>query len=201
MAEISQLRETLIPSRYNNADRYPYLQPYFESAQNFDVLYLSVNYADLALISSDWAPIVIAIEATIKANAYKWEKLYKTTLLEYNPIWNVDGTEVEEHEIGERKTTSNYDDTRSEGTTSQVPDDMTSEKEVGKNVTTIDAHEDVVTEASAYDKITKTRSGNIGVTKTQDMIKDERGVAVFNYVDIVITDIINTITLPFYVED
>lgn len=201
LTKLREWEETLIPSRYNDTEHYEYLQPYFENAQQFDTLYMLVSLPTLPLVSDDMGDLMHCIEATIAANRYKWEKLYKTTLLVYNPIWNVDGTEIEEHEIGERKITNNYDKSKSTGTSSQVPDDMAVEKEVAKNVSEMDAREDVVTEAEAYDKITRTRSGNIGVTKTQDMIRDEREIAAFNYIDVVVKDVINAITYPYFSED
>lgn len=178
-----------------------WLTPYFEAAEDYDLEYAGIVFPNLAIVSNDIVIVDALVRTCVRANAYKWEKLYKTTLLEYNPIWNVDGTEIEEHEIGERKTTNNYDNSKSTATASQVPDDMTSEKEVAKNVSEMDAREDVVTEAEAFDKITRTRSGNIGVTKTQDMINDERDVADFNYIKVIMTDVINAISYPYYVED
>lgn len=196
--ELKEQEKTLIPNSFSDME---WLTPYFEAAEDYDLEYGGVVFPNLALVSHDIIIVDALVRTCVRANAYKWEKLYKTTLLAYNPIWNVDGTEIEEHEIGERKTTNNYDSSKSTATASQVPDDMTSEKEVAKNISEMDAREDVVTEASAFDKITRTRSGNIGVTKTQDMINDERDVANFNYIKVVMNDVINAISYPYYVED
>lgn len=188
---------TLIPNSFTDE----WLEPYFEAAVDYDMEYLGIKFSNLALISDDVIIINALVRNAVRMNAYKWEKLYKTTLLEYNPIWNVDGTETETHDIGQRETTNNYGENKSSGKSSQVPDDMTTEKEVASSESTINAREDKSTEASTKDVITRVRSGNIGVTKTQDMIKDERGVAVFNYLDIVLTDVVNAITYPYFVED
>ena len=177
------------------------MAPYFEAPNDYDIEYGLIQFPGLALVSNDIVIVDALVRNCVRSNAYKWEKLYKTTLLEYNPIWNVDGTETETHDIGARKTTNNYDNTKSTGTASQVPDDMTTEKEVAKNVSEMDAREDTVSEDSTQDVITRVRSGNIGVTKTQDMIKDERDVANFNYIKIVMTDVINSISYPYFVED
>lgn len=196
--ELKEQEKTLIPNSFSDME---WLTPYFEAPEDYDLEYGGVVFPNLALVSHDIIIVDALVRTCVRSNAYKWEKLYKTTLLEYNPIWNVDGTEIEEHEIGERKTTNNYDNSKSTATASQVPDDMATEKEVAKNVSEMDAREDVVTEAEAFDKITRTRSGNIGVTKTQDMINDEREVANFNYIKVVMTDVINAISYPYYMED
>lgn len=191
-------QKNLIPNSFDDLE---YLAPYFEAPNDYDIEYGLIQFPGLALVSNDIVIVDALVRNCVRSNAYKWEKLYKTTLLEYNPIWNVDGTETETHDIGARKTTNNYDYTKSTGTASQVPDDMTTEKEVAKNVSEMDAREDTVSEESAQDVITRVRSGNIGVTKTQDMIKDERDVANFNYIKIVMTDVINSISYPYFVED
>lgn len=196
--KLKEQEKTLIPNSFSDME---WLTPYFEAAEDYDLEYAGVVFPNLAIVSNDIIIVDALVRTCVRSNAYKWEKLYKTTLLVYNPIWNVDGTETEEHEIGERKTTNNYDKSKSTGTSSQVPDDMTVEKEVAKNVSEMDAREDVTTEAEAFDKITRTRSGNIGVTKTQDMISDERDIAAFNYIDVVIKDVINAITYPYFSED
>lgn len=127
--------------------------------------------------------------------------MYNTTILEYNPIWNVDGTETETHVLGATELQKQYGTSTSTAKASQVPDDMTTEKEVGKSETQRDAYTDKEISASHTDSITRVRSGNIGVTKTQDMINDEREVAKFNFIDIVMRDVINAISYPFFMED
>ena len=196
--KLKEQEKTLIPNSFSDME---WLTPYFEAAEDYDLEYAGVVFPNLAIVSNDIIIVDALVRTCVRSNAYKWEKLYKTTLLEYNPIWNVDGTETETHDIGARKTTSNYDNSKSTATASQVPDDMTTEKEVAKNVSEMDAREDVVDEASTQDVITRVRSGNIGVTKTQDMINDERDVADFNYIKVIMTDVINAISYPYYVED
>lgn len=196
--ELKEKEKTLIPNSFSDME---WLTPYFEAAEDYDLEYGGVVFPNLALVSHDIIIVDALVRTCVRSNAYKWEKLYKTTLLEYNPIWNVDGTETETHDIGARKTTNNYDNSKSTATASQVPDDMTTEKEVAKNVSEMDARQDTVDEDAAKDVITRVRSGNIGVTKTQDMINDEREVANFNYIKVVMTDVINAISYPYFMEE
>ena len=73
-----------------------------------------------------------------------------------------------------------------------------------------DAHEDTLTKGAhkdshdedAYkDVITTERTGNIGVTSTQELIQKEREVADFNFLDVLMCDIIDIITEPYFEED
>ena len=86
--------------------------------------------------------------------------MYKTTVLEYNPIWNKDGTITEE-----TVTSGNNKDIASvKGFNSD------SWAEAGRNEGS----------AAGSSLITRKESGNIGVTTTQQMIKEERDVSEFN---------------------
>lgn len=73
-----------------------------------------------------------------------------------------------------------------------------------------DAHEDTLTKGAhkdshdedAYkDTITTTRTGNIGVTSSQQLLKEEREVADFNFLNVLMCDIIDMITDPYFEED
>lgn len=95
-----------------------------------------------------------------RANKEVFEKMYKTTVLEYNPIWNKDGTITEE-----TLTSGNNKDIASvKGFNSD------SWAEAGRNEGS----------AAGSSLVTRKESGNIGVTTTQQMIKEEREVSEFN---------------------
>lgn len=190
-------QKNLIPNSFNDLE---YLAPYFAAPSDYDIEYGLIRFPGLALVSNDIVIVDALVRNCVRSNAYKWEKLYNTTLLEYNPIWNVDGTETETHDIGRVHTKNDYGNSSSTATASQVPDDMTTEKEVGKSETVRNAYSDEETTDSRQDVITRVRSGNIGVTKTQDMINDERKVAEFNYIKIIMTDLINSISYPYFEE-
>ena len=140
-------------------------------------------------------------DAIVATHLDAWARLYYALSLQYNPIWNVDGSTVKtfsEHEttdsIGERERTDSYgEDQTTDGQrtdtskTYAVAYDSATEKESGKvedvtgqKITTRSSHEDTHTDAAAEDvhtsgehTETEVRSGNIGVTMTQQLLNAE----------------------------
>ena len=152
--------------------------------------------------------------------ANKWTKLYETTVLEYNPIWNVDGTETtttsaqhskttdKDHpytfktntSLGQRKTTNEkkefpYDsDTGKPTETTTVTTPAVTDSRTDTNPEKVSDHE---TNTDQY-TVTHERHGNIGVTMTQDLIKKEREVSEFLLYEVVLPDVVNFLTTPIY---
>lgn len=152
--------------------------------------------------------------------AGKWTKLYETTVLEYNPIWNVDGTEttttaaqhtlttdtnhantvVTSTELGRRSTTRErkefpYDSDTGNPTESEtVTEAPATDTRTDTNPETVSDHE---TNTDQY-TVTHERHGNIGVTMTQDMIRKEREVSEFLLYEVVLPDVANFLTIPIY---
>ena len=152
--------------------------------------------------------------------ANKWSKLYETTVLEYNPIWNVDGTEttttaaqhtittdtnhantvVTSTELGRRSTTRErkeypYDSDNGKPTESEtVTENPATDTRTDTNPETVSDHE---TNTDQY-TVTHERHGNIGVTMTQDLIKKEREVSEFLLYEVVLPDVANFLTIPIY---
>lgn len=152
--------------------------------------------------------------------ANKWTKLYETTVLEYNPIWNVDGTEttttasqhtittdtthantfVTSTELGRRSTTRErkefpYDsDTGSPTESETVTEDPATDTRTDTHPETVSDHE---TNTDQY-TVTHERHGNIGVTMTQDLIRKEREVSEFLLYEVVLPDVANFLTIPIY---
>ena len=152
--------------------------------------------------------------------ANKWTKLYETTVLEYNPIWNVDGTEttttaaqhtlttdtahantvVTSTALGRRSTTRErkeypYDSDDGKPTESEtVTEDPATDTRTDTNPETVSDHE---TNTDQY-TVTHERHGNIGVTMTQDLIKKEREVSEFLLYEVVLPDVANFLTIPIY---
>ena len=48
--------------------------------------------------------------------------------------------------------------------------------------------------------VTSTRQGNIGVTKTQELLQSQRDIAMFDFLDTVMKECIDAITIPIFVE-
>lgn len=174
-----------------------------------------------------------------KAEQWTWQKLYATTQLDYNPIWNKDGT-VSETEtitdtIDETRTDNLSDATTGEdvvttdnnltmtrsGSQTQTYGKTDTMKVAGYDSNTLNNREQTgasgsdtvtynniadtpdgdITDTTEYGKTethtgtqkqegenvhereyTRTETGNIGVTTTQQMIKEEREVAMFSII-------------------
>lgn len=101
-----------------------------------------------------------AITFWSEANMENFQKMADTMNLEYNPIWNKDGTITEE-----TTTRGNNSDIASvKGFNSD------SWAEAGRNEGS----------AAGSSLVTRRESGNIGVTTTQQMIKEEREISEFS---------------------
>ena len=114
-----------------------------------------------------------------------WEKLAAVQDLEYNPIWNVDGTVTHEGSDSDSRT---YGRERSEDITRDTDTETIGQisadnSESWSNDTKTNTEEDETigtaetiadTEnRSGSDAWTETRTGNIGVTTTQKMLNEE----------------------------
>lgn len=159
--------------------------------------------AELSLVYTEPVFMRRAIKQWSDKEQKIWEKLWATENLEYNPIWNVDGT-VTEFETIERDKTNDIDRTTSTGEmTSDDVDQTTTDSVTGYNSTSwqdhtksvIDSDRDISRSVSGSDNVDESesedserslvtkRTGNIGVTTTQQMIREEREVAQFNTID------------------
>lgn len=110
--------------------------------------------AELELLYPSYNLMKIAIANWTKVEAKIWEKLWATENLEYNPIWNVDGKVIEKGNAGSIGSTKGYNETN-----------------------WLDN-----SKLAANDERETIRTGNIGVTTTQQMIREEREVAEYSTV-------------------
>ena len=215
---LASLTETFIPSDYSTKD---YLKEYFDNAITYDTQ-TQQNFSSLLLLNDDFSITKKLIMASVVANDYKWKKLYETTVLTYNPIWNVDGTETRTMQYGEHVTTQNNGErietmvngerqNTSNQKLSSYPFDTgtkTATEETDESVInaqstdtrTNNAVVDSTTSNTHTDTETLTRSGNIGVTSTQKLINEERQVAMFQFINSVLLDIVTDITIPVWEE-
>lgn len=159
--------------------------------------------AELSLVYTEPVFMRRAIKQWSDKEQKIWKKLWATENLEYNPIWNVDGT-VTEFETIERDKTNDIDRTTSSGemTSDDVEQTTTdsvtgynstawqdhtksvvdSDRDISRSVTGSDNVDESESEDSERSLVTK-RTGNIGVTTTQQMIREEREIAQFNTID------------------
>ena len=118
--------------------------------------------AELEIVYPNIDIMKLAITTWSVANQYTWQKLYDTMVVEYNPIWNVDAT------VNIDRNTSG-----SGNATDAVK---------GFNSNTWAESEKTDTNSSAEEDVIERRTGNIGVTTTQQMLEQERKIAEFNMI-------------------
>lgn len=158
--------------------------------------------AELEVIYPDPNYMKKEIASWSRRRLHSWSKLFATTNLEYNPIWNKDGT-VTETETGsnsaERNTSgeasntgSNSHKVRGYNTASLVE----SENDTVENSGT--SSENVTDEASHTITRSRTEQGNIGVTTTQQMIKEEREISDFDIYQVIADDFKTRFTIMIY---
>lgn len=184
----------LIPSSYTGL----YLAPYMANPNNLDNYYLGVKYKTLEFAGDTMEDLTYLISSAISIYSYKWDKLYKTLSLEYDPIANVDAEIIETHDIASRHSSDTFGAQDGTSTSGQSPYDNDELRNVAKNHTTSEEFENSHDEDAYIDEITTTRKGNIGVTSTQQLIEAERNVAIFKYLDIVFKDLMDVIALPIF---
>lgn len=150
----------------------------------------------LEIIYPDPAFLKESIKWWSKANLLKWTKLHDTETIEYNPIWNVDGTEsesIERYKSEDRSSVRSRDegvtatDTSSlQGFNSNTFNGVT---QVGGSTTT-DDDETITQDNDESEAVTTTRrrTGNIGVTTTQHMLQEERDLADFSIYAVIASD-------------
>ena len=221
-----------------------YVEEYLENMTHIDTR-TKTKYGQLPLYYDNAEEITKMIQSVLFLNKYKYDGLYKTIKLEYNPIWNVEGTETTttthgatetsnvyadkettntqgERKATERRSVFPYDttlkeepeepDTITEGTETEEPDNVTETEETNKtpkeetdnttaevtDKTTEKGRTDKTTTGEYVDTMVLDRRGNIGVTSTQNLIGQERDIVNFVFWDIVISDVVKEITIPFY---
>lgn len=189
--------KTLIPSSRTEE----YLVDYKTNPTSVDLYYLGVKYGSLKTVTDDLTEFLSLVDVAFLKYDYKWAKLFETTQLEYNPLWNVDATIVETHDIDKRHiedTVGGADVTTENGA---APYDSETYHKANKSHTTSLEHTDEHDEDGYLDTITTTRSGNIGVTTAAQLIEGERKVADMSFLNILMTDIINVLTFPMFGGD
>ena len=127
----------------------------------FDTLGLSLVYP-----SAD--DLRQAITTWTETNFSVWVGLYQTMVLRYNPIWNKDGVITETH----NGSYSNHSDgTGTHNVTGYDSAQFSPDtQDIGNN------------NGNGSDEYTNTRTetGNIGITSTQELIERERNIAGFS---------------------
>lgn len=208
------MAQTFIPSQFAS---YECLGEYFKNSTALDYDYKQ-KFANLLLQEQDENAFMTRtfnkLQSVCIRKKYEWDTLYSSIIQEYNPIWNVDGTEKTEYsaekeinQIG--AATDIFTSGERIGTTTDfaIPYNGTEEKETGKATSQNTSYTDTNTKGTHTDTLDKnahtvtiTRQGNIGVTKTQELLQSQRDIAMFDFLDTVMKECIDAITIPIFVE-
>ena len=134
-----------------------------------------LNCAELEIVYSQIDTMKIAIKAWCTSEQRTWQKLYASMMEEYNPIWNVDANISQTENIGRDSTyTPNLTDKHSvQGFNSATWAEADKDDHTGS----------AANEEDVERTFTERRTGNIGVTATQDLIKKEREIAEFSIIE------------------
>lgn len=187
---------------------------------------LLMESAEMELLYNNVGFLKQAIGSWSKKNIDIWNRLYDTTQYEYNPIWNKDGhiVDTETRDLaGTNYHTDNLDRTDNlEDKETRDLDDTALNSVYGFNASTEAPADKVHTDYDGtdtfshtgtqdidrtYDENTTdtgtvtheiTEQGNIGVTSTQSLIKEQRDVVAFNVMDVIIKDFIQRFCLGVY---
>ena len=171
---------------------------------------LLADLAELEVIYPDPEIMKTIIEVWSKKQLPVWSKLMDTVNLEYNPIYNKDGY-YEETETRDLANTNRITDRISGSVTDEgsntisvsafnANDFQNREKDTIENERREEAENTSVSNGTDTGDITRERHeyGNIGVTTTQQMIKEEREVVQFNIVNYIIEDFKQRFCLMVY---
>lgn len=130
--------------------------------------------AELEVLLPDPDVMKQAITFWSRAQAAVWDKLWESTQFEYNPIWNKDGV-ISQTETRNLKATLDGTDT---------------DKRSAYNASSFQNQEQTIIDHDSTDtgtvKVVRREQGNIGITTTQQMIKEEREVSQFNMYDYIV---------------
>lgn len=193
--ELKAQNKTLIDTSVHTDD---YLEGY---GSDIDLMFLGIKFATLECVTEDLTELATLVNVAFKNYGYKWDKLYETTQLDYNPIWNYDGTTTTTESRGARSETDTTGQGHGVTENKTAPHDSSVPRNVTKSENTVDARTDGHTEAAYTDTITEVRGGNQGTTTTQQMIREEREISDFNLFDVIMCDIIDLITFPYFGEE
>ena len=174
------------------------------------------NYLENNTVSDD-NKITIA-QAIFSIYIKNWNALYKTLSLEYNPIENYSMTETENVQDSHKGTVESDTTDTSTNTENTIVNDtannqlwgfnstdsVNSDRQVGDTTRNVNdtrnaTHKNTDTETKdiTSDRTLK-RSGNIGVTTSQQMIESERQLWLWNFFESVFSDIDKILVLKIY---
>lgn len=141
--------------------------------------------AELEILYSDPDYLEESIGHWSAARLQSWEKMQAAITAEYNPIWNKDGTIRETYNYGAISTSGNSTDK-----VAGFNSDTTHNREQAESAARQEAHTDTTE---------RIEQGNIGVTKSQEMVNDEMMLRIrWNMISVIVSDFKNKFCLMVY---
>ena len=144
-----------------------------------DILWQCANL-EIGLPDPDILKSMIGVWST--KNAQAWQDLYDSTQFDYDPIANVDADERTTRNGKQGGSVTTVGETAAYNSTAYQPEAKTT----------------VSPSTNWNDFEQKTRHGNIGVTSTQTLIKEQREVVNYNVYDVITKSFKETFCLGVY---
>lgn len=189
-----------LPTADELPDDLSFIDPIPELSEATLHMQLLFELGELSPVHSDPEILKKMIEIWAAVNHNTWLQLWQTTLYKYNPIWNKDGSYRETRSFSLSGTTD-FDETKRStesangSSTSNVTHSVTGydtnslSTASGDNGTgtttdsssgTLTTGADTATSRTESETFEHIEQGNIGVTTTQQMIKEQREIVTFN---------------------
>lgn len=152
------------------------------------VNFLQMRTMSMSLMIPDDSYLQNAIHTWSVAYIHSWQRMFDTLFFKYNPIWNKDGTYHGESTGGSNGTgtTTRYTHAYDNNIQATDPNWIHSDKADSESEIESTMEED------------RTERGNIGVTTTQQMIKEEREMALFSIYDTIADSFIKYFCIALY---
>lgn len=158
--------------------------------------------AELELIYPEYETLKIAIKNWTDKEFTIWEELQKTREYKYNPIWNKDGTIKETiSRDGSGSRTGNYTGSGESQNIHSVKgfnSNEWSEADKDNATATSGNTENISTTENEDQTLERIEQGNIGITTTQAMIREQREVVTFNTIEYIISSFKKRFCLLIY---
>ena len=193
IAGLYKFNEHLFDDMYipDNLDRDTVVASIIMETEGLEALYVDVPF------------MMSAIKYWSITMRHKWDKLVASMNFEYNPIWNKDGVRI--HTETEDKS-SERDETVADSTAStsnnfgagfNTTSGLTNrERDTVQNSGQVKTDDDLKESTKRESK--DVEQGNIGVTSTQQLIKEEREVADINIYSIIAKDFKHKFCIQVY---
>lgn len=173
--------------------------------------YICLKAAGLSLVYPDADFMKQAISVWSKAHSHEWQRLFDTLFYKYNPMWNKDG-KIQEDGRDSPDITTTYNKSypkRDAGTTTMYTHgyDAVSNNTVNWAPADKIEHDNSITEGetgttrdagTTITSLTRTEQGNIGVTSTQELISQERDLAMWSFDDYIANEYIKEFCVMVY---